>query len=723
MRLGEFMTGQSEHGALLASELAKRKLPIISQFEPIADFEELFTFAEANPTPIEFAGQHPAWQLESVAARVIEALAIASHETLDKTEWGPLAEILLEHIEYLYTYPNAPTARERLAAASALALASCVCDELHQSELWRLAGFGRIAINLNEASPSPSDSHVLQPIDAAFQLADTLNLPILETAIGCYNTTLNHNLTQSNSLKFPLSDNEYFEYLNLEFDGLEDVQSAYIQGDLSTAKSEYTRFRANFIDPLELTSDIENTNDFITAKQYLDCLLKLSIYPTPPIYATTEIGIAALLFPEFRISEQLLRLAFRRYTWIIKTFINPDGFHKDLLLRSQTEAISDISRFLNIYEKTRQHAYSETISEMKKSLAEQTKACIYLSQPDLSFPPFITDNVADKLDFVKKDDVRDVFLKDSDNQVFSHALPYTGYYVMRDSWESDAQYLCFDSGPLGKLGYEDKLSFVLSAHGRQLITHNLQENIGDEALGTIKPFNLILIDGKRQPTETERIPDPDTRWIATAAYDCVEGWYKTSEYQHKRSIFYVKGEYFILHETVLGEGEHSLEQIFNLTTPHIMQNEKHVWTQDSGLSNIFIGAANAEDISIHIDGKVLTFSTHRELPTVRNVVMLPMKPDVEETPMIQSISVNADEDVLATGFKVKSNGITDAFLISDDGYAEMSTSDTEQEVEFKGEYLFLRGDKFVMLNGKYLKVGTKVLADLDEPTEHYTNLA
>ena len=49
MGLGEFMRVYSEHVALLASELAKRKLPIISQFEPIADFEELTTFAEANP--------------------------------------------------------------------------------------------------------------------------------------------------------------------------------------------------------------------------------------------------------------------------------------------------------------------------------------------------------------------------------------------------------------------------------------------------------------------------------------------------------------------------------------------------------------------------------------------------------------------------------------------------------------------------------------------------
>lgn len=719
------MTIQSEHVTLLASELVKQDLSVIDQFEPIADFEELLTFAEANPTPIEFAVQHPAWRLESVAARVIEAFAIASHETLDTTEWEPLAKILLEHVEYLYTYHNAPSARERLAAASALALASCLCNELPQAELWRLAGFGRIAANLSDVSPSPSDSYLLQPITAAFQLANTLNLPILHTAVQSYNTILNHDFTHQNRIKFPLSDKEFFEYLNLEFDGFDAVKSTYLQGDLSAAKSEYTKFRVDFVETYELTSDIEKSDNFISAKQYLECLLKLSICPTPAIYATTEIGIATLLFPEFRMSDQLLSLTFRRYKWILNAFFYPDGYHKDLLVRSQAEAMSVFSRFLQTYEKTHQEIHRESISEIKKSLVEQTKASIYLSQPNLSFPPFVTGNETVMLDFVEKYDIGNVIQKDSEHKVCSHALPYSGYYVMRDNWESDAQYLCFDNAPLGKLAHEDKLSFVLFAHGRQLITHNL-EDIGDEAHRTSKSFNNILIDGKGQirvqSSESEIIPDPDACWIETTTYDFVEGWYKAEKYHHKRSIFYVKGEYYILHDTVLGNGVHSVEQVLNLNTSHIMQNGHQVWTQETGQSNIFIGAANVNDLAIHLDGKVLTFSTQRELPTVLNVVLFTMKGDVAEIPTVQSLSVNSDTDVLATGFTVKSNGITDTFLISDDGYAEMSTSDAKQKIEFKGEYLFLRGDKFVMLNGKYLKVGSKVFTDLDEPIEHGTNV-
>ena len=144
MRLEKWTTLRTEHIQLLAQELAKQQIPLIAQLEPIADFEELLTFSEANPTPVEFTPQHPAWRLESVAARVIEGIAVAAHEPLTELGYRELARILLEHAVYLYAYPDGE-ARPRLEAGSALALVGSVCASLPQSELWRLAGFGRIS--------------------------------------------------------------------------------------------------------------------------------------------------------------------------------------------------------------------------------------------------------------------------------------------------------------------------------------------------------------------------------------------------------------------------------------------------------------------------------------------------------------------------------------------------------------------------------------------------
>ena len=101
-----------------------------------------------------------------------------------------------------------------------------------------------------------------------------------------------------------------------------------------------------------------------------------------------------------------------------------------------------------------------------------------------------------------------------------------------------------------------------------------------------------------------------------------------------------------------------------------------------------------------------------------------MRPDVTAHPTISAIPVETDADVLATGFTLELADTTDTFLISDDGFAEMSAAD----IRFVGEYLFLRRDtsgavsQFIMLNGQFLKVGQQILADLEEPCKSYVQM-
>ena len=83
-------------------------------------------------------------------------------------------------------------------------------------------------------------------------------------------------------------------------------------------------------------------------------------------------------------------------------------------------------------------------------------------------------------------------------------------------------------------------------------------------------------------------------------------------------------------------------------------------------------------------------------------------------PTLADLPVQTDADVLGTGFTLQLGDTTDTFLISDDGLAEMAAAD----IRFVGEYLFLRRDpsdtdfRFVMLNGRFLQVGSQVLVDL-----------
>ena len=703
MLLEKYTTIRTEHIHLLAQELAKQQIPFIVQLEPIADFEELLTFSEANPTPVEFTPQHPAWRLESVAARVIEGIAVTVHEPLTELGYRELARILLEHAVYLYAYPDGE-ARPRLEAGSALALVGSVCASLPQSELWRLAGLGRISTVLAEVDPAPTDSHLTLPIDVAFSLANEQDLPILASAIDTYNAVLKRTFTPQNQFDLPLSDSDFFDTLNLDFPGLEAVKTAVLADNIPAAKTAYTAFRRTFLDSKiedKAVRLLERSDTYATAKTYLECLLRLSIHPTPAITATTEIGIATHLFPEFRCSEQLRKLALQRYKWIIDAFFHTDGFHKDRTLRAQVEAIADFARFLSVDGSHTYPARADYFEEMQTFLEKLVTTCIHLSLPDCSFPP-LGPLPAPNFDVVELCAIVDSSFEYPDTT--SHALPETDCYIMRDNWEADGQYLFFDAQPKVQPNNTDTSSLVLYAHGRQLTTGSVR----------VLDTQLLTFDSL------------DRQWITTATFDFVEKWYKGAAVHHKRAIFYLKGEYFILHDLILGEEAQTLEQTFHLgggIDAHIDADAGHAWTEDARRSNLFIGATNATQLTVALDKGSVIYRSSRGSPVVVNTLLLPMRPGIKEYPTVSDIEVSTDADVLGTGFVLELHDTTDTFLISDDGLAEMSTED----IRFVGEYLFLRRDasgsvQFIMLNGRFLKMGPKVLADLAEPRESYVQV-
>ena len=694
MLLEKWTTLRTEHVHLLAEELGARNVPVIAQFEPIADIEELLTFTEANPTPTVFMPQHPAWRLESVASRVIEAVAIAAYEPLNEFGYRELARILLEHTVYLYVYPDGDP-RPRLEAGSALALAGCICASLPASDLWRLAGFGRISAVLLEVAPTPSDSHLILPIDAAFSLAKERNLPILASVVETYNTVLKRNITLENQFNLPLSDSDFFDALNLDFPGLEAVKTAVLFRDIDTAKSAYTDFVRKIGNPDSAVSN------YTTAKTYLECLLRLSIHPTPVIITTTEIGIAARLFPEFRWSAHFHKLALHRYQWIAEAFFHADGFHRDRTLHAQVEAISHFARFLSVHEETatRSHAFEEVQTFLEKLVA----TCIRMSTPDYTFPPLgrlpaLDFDAIELCKIVNSDFKREDFPYPDTT---SFALPQTGCYVMRDRWAEDAQYLFFDAQPSTESNPLDTSLLVLHAHGRQLVT------------GSVR-----VVDAELSVSDVL-----DSRWITAPAFDFVENWYQNSSVHYKRVIFYLKGEYFILHDLLLGGEAQTVEQAFRFGGD-VNVEAGWTWTQDAHRNNLFISPTETTDITVTLDADAVIYRYTSEPPIVLNTLLFPMRPGITVHPIISSIVVETDADVLATGFTLELPGTTDTFLISDDGFAEMSTSD----IAFVGEFLFLRRDasgsvsQFIMLNGRFLQVGSQVLADLDEPCERYVQM-
>ena len=731
----DYSTNTAEQVRVRAGALARGGTPVIDGFEPVADFEELGTFAAENPAPVFSGDRDPVWRVESVAARLVEAFAIASHERLSGEDWEVLAGIVIDHAEYLYTFHESPQKRNRLAGGAALALAGGVCHLIPQAAAWRLAGFARIA----EAAESASPSYLVELVDAAFEIAAAFHLPILEEGIKVYNTVLNRDFRWEELERLRLTDAEFFDGLDLDREGLEDVKSELAAGNVERGKLAYEAFLRRRGSDSELSRKAEGADGsaeqqtFSAAQSCLERARRLSTQAGlsvddvtgRAVAETSDIGVAAALYPEWRDSEQLLALALRRCSWILHTRFFPDGCHVHGSTRSQYDVFIQLWRFYHLGKLGGVQFSPDFDARMERIL----EAFAYLSQPDYCLPASDAGDRSEAsaaeacslgIEVFERDDLRYIAsegMKGEPPEETSHAFPYGGYYVMRDCWRPEAQYLFFDAGRRGEGGRPlgDKLSFALYAHGRRLIAAPGMGVSGSEGYSrSSRAHNSIVIDGKGQrsgPTgEAAHVPDPDTRWISTPSFDFAEGWYKEGygddddavlDLVHKRSIFYVRGEYFILHDLVLGEGKHRLEQVFHMAPGDVGRLEGGiVRTAEAHSGNLVIAPADADGLEVTLGSdetspRKLVYAMNRLLPTAMNLVLFPLAPHAEVLPEIRLMEVAADADVLATGFSVAHGGFTEAHggftdlvLISDDGFAAMCTS----ELEFRGEYAVLRLD-------------------------------
>jgi len=141
----------------------------------------------------------------------------------------------------------------------------------------------------------------------------------------------------------------------------------------------------------------------------------------------------------------------------------------------------------------------------------------------------------------------------------SHAFPYAGYTVMRSGWEPDAVWAVLDAGHFGYgHQHEDKLSLLLHAYGRLLLTEG--GNYAYDAsemrryVLSTRAHNTIRVDGEDQNRRLSynrtffdvTIPSDGSLRI-TPEYDVAEGFYDEGYgpnadrvVTHRRTVIFLK---------------------------------------------------------------------------------------------------------------------------------------------------------------------------------------
>lgn len=167
----------------------------------------------------------------------------------------------------------------------------------------------------------------------------------------------------------------------------------------------------------------------------------------------------------------------------------------------------------------------------------------------------------------------------------SQAFPEGGYFVMRHGQDPNAAHLIFDCGPFGYPpapghGHADALSFELYAGGRTLIadpgvySYHLGADWRNYFRSTAA-HNTVTVDGLDQsrllglwhvirPAQAT-LHD----WITAKPFDFVDGSHDGYTHlrqpiTHRRQIFFVKPEYWIVLDRLDGQGKHRFDLYFHL---------------------------------------------------------------------------------------------------------------------------------------------------------------
>ncbi len=211
----------------------------------------------------------------------------------------------------------------------------------------------------------------------------------------------------------------------------------------------------------------------------------------------------------------------------------------------------------------------------------------------------------------------------------SRAFPDGGYYVMRDSWSSDANYLLIDCGPHGMKNcghaHADTLSFELAARGRtMLVDPGTYTYTGSDELRDLfrssTAHNTLTIDGQSSsiPAGTfqwRRIAESTPRkWTTHARFDYFEGAHDgyarlDSPATHTRSILFLKEGYWVMRDTVETSGTHTYDAYFHFapgSDPTIEREGEMMLMRENGahMAGLEIFAPSGDGVWKKADGWV-----------------------------------------------------------------------------------------------------------------------
>lgn len=230
---------------------------------------------------------------------------------------------------------------------------------------------------------------------------------------------------------------------------------------------------------------------------------------------------------------------------------------------------------------------------------------------------FVAENAAEELVWLFGPDGPPAFdaLEARRPEKTSAAFADGGYFVMRDGWDVTDNFLLIDAGPHGALSgghaHADALAIDLAAGGRSLLvdagTYTYHESIEmRNYFRSTAAHNTLTVDGQSSSEPggkfdwLTRAGASLEKWITEERFDFLSASHDGYErfldapVRHRRSIFFLKNDYWIMRDFAETAGPHDYALNFHFApdvAPRLYRSEK---------GKTFVGAKSGNQTGLRI---------------------------------------------------------------------------------------------------------------------------
>lgn len=322
------------------------------------------------------------------------------------------------------------------------------------------------------------------------------------------------------------------------------------------------------------------------------------------------------------------------------------------------------------------------------------------------------------------------------------AFPYGKNIIMRSGWGTNqlemesAKYLVFNySYNLPWHAHFDMLSIEASANGKNIVidpgrfTYDTEDGWRDYFKNT-SAHNTIVVNNLNQVGYVSA----SAEWVSLPEFDYINAWhdaytYRQQKVRHRRKVFFINTNYWVISDVITGTGSHSLDLFFHLDPEYKLNHTFNSVSQSFSTPDFSIipSNTNAEatldtgwvsfEYGTKLEAPVLKYSKTGTLPKTFETVLYPLA--LNNT----LVQVNTLESFDSYGNILNSDQAVALKLTTQDGKDILGINHSMQErinvhsYSYSGEAIFIKANyeenisQYALVKGTSLESNGTTLVD------------